>query len=195
MKLVEKLVLGPSCKIGGKTSFGSQLFRFVEFSIIFIPNYVFDGLLFRNWLSSPPHRLTLQKTLISAIILGITVLWRLWTLKLLVSWINKNSPSCGWHIYNEIVNYTNYLKTHEIGNTKIIHAFKQFEILHINTIIEEKREREKANAFIIGIQGSHRFEFRFIEDKRHMVIIRSIWGVYSWIWCGRVGHGIYIFWR
>jgi hypothetical protein len=27
--------------------------------------------------------------------------------------------------------------------TKIIHAFKQFEILHINTIIDEEREREK----------------------------------------------------
>jgi len=42
---------------------------------------------------------------------------------------------------------------------------------------EREREREKErrqNAFIIGIQGSHRFEFRFIEDKRHMMIIRSI---------------------
>jgi len=37
-----------------------------------------------------------------------------------------------------------------------------------------KREREKANALIIGIQGSYRFEFTFIEDKWHMVIIRSI---------------------
>jgi phenylalanyl-tRNA synthetase beta subunit len=74
----------------------------------------------------------------------------------------------------------NYLKTHKIRNTKIIHAFKQFEISQINTIIDEKRERErererkKANALIIGIQGSRRFEFTFIEDKWHMVIIRSI---------------------
>ncbi len=37
----------------------------------------------------------------------------------------------------------NYLKTHKIRNTKIIHAFKQFEISQINTIIDEKRERER----------------------------------------------------
>ncbi len=43
-------------KIGGNTSLGSQLFSFCRISI---PSYAFDALLLcRNWLFSPPTRLT-----------------------------------------------------------------------------------------------------------------------------------------
>ncbi len=52
-KLVEKLVWFPV----------------ISFWKTFIPSYAFDALIFQNWLSSPPNRLTLQK---SAIVLGIT---------------------------------------------------------------------------------------------------------------------------
>ncbi len=48
-------------KIGGKTSFESQLFRFVK---IVIPSYTFDALLCWNWQFSPPNRVTLALTLL-----------------------------------------------------------------------------------------------------------------------------------
>jgi hypothetical protein len=50
-KLVEKLVWVPV----------------ISFCKIFIPSYAFDALLCRNWLFSPPNRLTLQITLMYAI--------------------------------------------------------------------------------------------------------------------------------
>jgi len=37
----------------------------ISFSKIFIPSYTFDALLCRNWLFSPPDRLTLRITLFS----------------------------------------------------------------------------------------------------------------------------------
>jgi len=47
-------------KIGGKTSLGPPLFRFVEF----ILRYTFDALLCWNWPFSPPNRLTLPISLL-----------------------------------------------------------------------------------------------------------------------------------
>jgi hypothetical protein len=48
-------------KIGGKTSFSLSYL----FCKIFIPSYMFDALLCRNWQFSPPNRETLQITLMT----------------------------------------------------------------------------------------------------------------------------------
>jgi hypothetical protein len=45
-------------KVGGKTSLGPSYF---------VPSYAFDALLCRNWLFSPPNRLTLRITLVGVL--------------------------------------------------------------------------------------------------------------------------------
>ncbi len=47
-------------KIGGKTSLGPSYFLFCK---IFIPNYIFDALICRNWQFSPPNHVTSHRYL------------------------------------------------------------------------------------------------------------------------------------